>query len=445
VSFSRRLLIPLVLATMATQASIVVLSPIVVEIGRDLGASVAAIGQGRSLMAATAVVASLAVGSVIDRVGVRPLLVGGATLGLAGAIATGAAPSLALFFAAHVLVGLGVAGMLSGGFAGVATYFDGADSARAMGYVVGGQSIAWIAGTPIIGLLTDAVSWRLAYAVPAVACVGALAAALAVLPRAQRGSFATATATAIANGSGRGRGSTVTASGERGSGGLFAVARNPSARRWALAELVAYAAWTAELTYAGAFYVQTYGIEEAAVGLLLAAGSLAFLASSAIAAPLARRFARRRPIVIAALGMGATLVPLLNLTPAVWFTLALFCVMAIFAGVRTVSSSTLGLSQLPARPGSMMAARTASAQLGYMVGAVAGGAVLAVADFGTLGFVLFAGMAFAALLVLRVSDPEPRGAPSIASGAKRHVRSASATVPPATADDGSERAWTTKR
>jgi hypothetical protein len=93
----------------------------------------------------------------------------------------------------------------------------------------------------------------------------------------------------------------------------------------------------------------------------------------------------------------------------------------------------------------MMAARTASAQLGYMVGAVAGGAVLAVADFGALGFVLFAGMAFAALLVLRVSDPEPRGGPSIVNGANRHVGFASATVPPATADDESENAWTTKR
>ena len=36
-----------------------------------------------------------------------------------------------------------------------------------------------------------------------------------------------------------------------------------------------------------------------------------------------------------------------------------------------------------------MGARTASAQLGYMIGAAAGGAVLAVADFGALGFVLF--------------------------------------------------------
>jgi predicted MFS family arabinose efflux permease len=91
-------------------------------------------------------------------------------------------------------------------------------------------------------------------------------------------------------------------------------------------------------------------------------------------------------------------------TPAVVFTLCLFFVMALMAGVRSTGSSTLGLDQLPAQPGSMMAARTASAQLGYMFGALIGGAVLAVSDFGTLGFVLMAGMALSALLVSRVSD-----------------------------------------
>ena len=46
----------------------------------------------------------------------------------------------------------------------------------------------------------------------------------------------------------------------------------------------------------------------------------------------------------------------------------------------------------------------ASAQLGYMVGAAWGGIVLAVAGFGTLGFVLLAGMALSAYLVTRVDD-----------------------------------------
>jgi predicted MFS family arabinose efflux permease len=53
----------------------------------------------------------------------------------------------------------------------------------------------------------------------------------------------------------------------------------------------------------------------------------------------------------------------------------------------------------------MMGARTASSQLGYMIGAGAGGAVLSLAGFGALGFVLLAGMALSALLMARVHDP----------------------------------------
>jgi predicted MFS family arabinose efflux permease len=388
-----RLLLPLVLATIATQSSIVVLAPIVVEIGRDLGASVSAVGVARSVMAGVAVAVSLAIGPLIDRIGVKPLLVAGAGLALVGAGLTAAAPSLPAFYAAHVVTGAGIACMLSAGFAGVAAYFPGRDAAWAMGYVVGGQSIAWIAGNPLTGLLADQGSWRLAYLVP-----GAIS-ALALL----------AAFTALGRGAGLGeRPFLPPMGGNNGrSRGIRAVFGERSARRWAVAELVAYSAWTAELTYAGAFYIQSYGVEESAVGLLLAGGSVVFLVGSLSAARLARRFGRRRLIAWAALAMGAMLVPLLNLTPSVGFTFGLFCVMALFASLRSTTSSDLGLSQLPRQPGSMMGARTASAQLGYTIGAALGGAVLALADFGTLGFVLLAGMAASAWLVARVSEPVP--------------------------------------
>src|SRR5918997_1873569 len=95
---ARRRLVPLVLATIATQSAIVVLAPLVVEIGRDLGASLSAVGLARSVLAAVAVGVSLAIGPLIDRVGVRPLILAGAGLAMAGAGATAAAPSLAFFF-----------------------------------------------------------------------------------------------------------------------------------------------------------------------------------------------------------------------------------------------------------------------------------------------------------------------------------------------------------
>lgn len=380
-----RRLLPLALATTATQASIVVLAPLLVEIARDLDASLSAIGLARSVLAGTAVAGALAIGPLIDRVGVRPLIVRGAALAFAGAALSALAPSLPAFYAAHAVTGLGVACLLSAGFAGVASYFDSAEVAWAMGYVVGFQSLAWILGNPIIGLLADAGSWRLAYAVPGTICLAALVAGLSATPPRRR----------------------LLAEGEPSSirDGLTAVFRDRSARRWTISELVAYAAWTAELTYAAAFYIEQYDIGVAAVGVLLAAGSLVFLGVSLNTARLTARAPRRPLLVAAALGMGLMFVPILNWAPSVLGTLLMFCVMATCAAVRSTGSSALGLDQLPERPGAMMGARTASAQLGYMIGAAGGAAVLAVAGFGTLGLVLCAGMSLSALLLAGVGDP----------------------------------------
>lgn len=377
-----RPLIPLVLGTLAAQASIMVLAPIMVEIGRNLDASVSAIGQARTVMAAVAAVASLRIGPLIDRIGVRPLLTWGAVFAVTGHGITSSAGGLVVFYAGHVFIGLGVACLLSAGFAGAGAWFDEADAPWALGYVVGSQSIAWIVGNPLIGILTDAVSWRLAYAVPGMAALAALAAALLA---GRRDSEPT---------------------GERS--GMTDVARDPSARRWTIAEFVAYSAWTAELTYIGAFYVQTYDVGESLVGFLLAIGSVAFLISTLGTDRLVRRLGgrRRRMVITAALAMGTLLAVIMNVTPAIAFTVVLFFVMALSAGFRSTSSSALALGLLPRTPGAMMAARTTSAQLGYTIGAMLGGLVLAVADFGVLGFVLLVGMAFSALLIARVEEPQ---------------------------------------
>lgn len=411
-SRARRLL-PLVLATTATQASIVVLAPLIVAIGRDLGASVSVVGGARSVLAGAAFLGALAIGPLIDRIGVRPLIVRGAGLALAGAAATAAAPSIAVFYAAHAITGAGVACLLSAGFAGVASQFDGREMTWAMGYVVGAQSLAWILGNPIVGALADAGSWRLAYAVPAAISLGALAAGLAL--RTGSGGAGGRRPAAAAPASGQHEAEAcppiadpaqaVEARPESLRAGLAAVFGDRSARRWTVAELVGYSAWAAELTYAGAFYIERYGVSEGMVGILLAVGSVVFLVSSLNTERLTSRFPRRPLLVVSAVAMGAMLAPILNWAPAVLVTLAMFCVMAAFAGIRSAGSSALGIDQLPDRPGAMMGARTASAQLGYLVGAAGGAAVLALWGFGTLGFVLFAGMAASGFLLAGVTDP----------------------------------------
>jgi YNFM family putative membrane transporter len=379
---NRRSLIPLVLGTLAAQASIMVIAPIMVEIGRDLDASVSAVGQARTVMAAVAAVASLRVGPLIDRIGVRPLLTWGAVLAIVGHGISSAAGGLPVFYLGHAFIGLGVACLLSAGFAGAGAWFDEEDAPWALGYVIGSQSIAWIVGNPVIGILTDAVSWRLAYAVPGIAALAALAAALvARVGEEQRDAVPS---------------------------GMADVVRDPSARRWTIAEFVAYSAWTADLTYIGAFYVTTYDVQESVVGFLLAIGSVAFLISTLGTDRLVRRLGgrRRRMVVTSALAMGSLIAVIFNVTPAIAFTVALFFLMALSAGIRSTGSSALALGLMPAQPGAMMAARTTSAQLGYTVGALLGGLVIAVAGFDALGFVLLAGMAFSAVLIARVAEPE---------------------------------------
>ena len=105
---------------------------------------------------ASPVAVSLLIGPLIDRIGVRPLLVAGAALALAGAGVTAAAPSLALFYAAHAVTGAAWPACSRPASPAWRPPSATSDGAWAMGYVVGAQSLAWIVGNPLIGLLADA-------------------------------------------------------------------------------------------------------------------------------------------------------------------------------------------------------------------------------------------------------------------------------------------------
>jgi predicted MFS family arabinose efflux permease len=195
--------------------------------------------------------------------------------------------------------------------------------------------------------------------------------------------------------------------------GTRAVLAERSARRWVVAELAAYGAWTALLTFAGAFFVERFAVRESVVGWLLAAAAAAHFTASTRHGGIGDALPRRQLIAVAALLMAFLFVVQLDVAGSPAFALAAFCLLGLLAGIRTPASSRLGLDQLPDHPGAIMAARTAATQMGYLVGAVVGGAVIANAGYAALGFVLAAGMAASAWLVLGVDDR------AVATGAAR--------------------------
>ncbi|HET6866561.1 MAG TPA: MFS transporter [Solirubrobacteraceae bacterium] len=365
-------LAPLVLATMASQALLVALSTTIVAISRDLGASVGAVGQARSVAAGVAILASLAIVGRIDALGVRRLLGVGSGLAIVACAAVALAPTLTLFLTAHLLVGIAFACLLSAGFAGVAG-FAPERKPWAIGYVAGANALAWIVVTPLAGAITEWVSWRAAQVVPAGIAVAALGAT-----RAAR--LAPGTAPPIT-----------------------ALLRERSARRWLSAEVIAFGAWTAVLTFVGAFFIERLGVAQAAAGWMLAAGAAAHFAASSRSGTLVGLIPRRQLVAASALVMAILFFVLLR-SASVPVGIVAFCLAGLAAGVRSPASSGLGLEQMPGHPGAMMAARTAATQLGYLLGAVVGGAVISHGGYGSLGIVLAIGMAASAGLILRVDD-----------------------------------------
>jgi predicted MFS family arabinose efflux permease len=363
------------MATMASQALLVSLSPAIVATGKDLGASVGVIGQARSVDAGVAIITSLAIVGRIDAIGVRRLVGVGCALAIVACAAVASAPALAPFLAAHMLVGLAFACLLSGGFAGVAA-FGPERRPWAIGYVAAANALAWILVNPLVGAVTGWLSWRAAQLVPAAVALAALVALPPDGPAPAR-------------------------SADRH---LAALLRDRSARRWLGAEVIAYGAWTALLTFVGAFFIDRLGVPEAAAGWLLAAGAAAHFTAATRSGTLVRLVPRRRLAAASALIMAMLLFVLLRLTASAPLAVATFCLLGVAAGTRTPASSGLGLEQLPGHPGAMMAARTAATQLGYLLGAVVGGAVISGSGYGTLGVVLAVGMAGSAVLILRVDD-----------------------------------------
>jgi predicted MFS family arabinose efflux permease len=364
---------------MASQALLVVLAPTIVAIAGDLEASVGAVGQARSLTAGVAIAASLAIAGRIDAVGVPRLLRIGAGLAIVACAAVAASPTLPVFVAVHGLVGLALACLVSAGFAGVGA-FPRDRRAWAMGYVAGANALAWIVVNPIVGTVAESVSWRAAQIVPATI---ALAALLAALPLTRARAAPTAP-------------------------GLGTLLAEASARRWLGAEVIAYGAWTALLTFVGAFFIQRHGVGEAGAGWILAAGAAAYFAAATQSGALLGSVRRRHVVAGSALIMGGLLPLQLAASGSVPVAAAIFCLIGMVAGVRSPASSGLGLEQIPQSPGAMMAARTAATQLGYLMGAVIGGAVIAGPGYGALGGVLAVGMVVSAVLVMRVHDPLDR-------------------------------------
>jgi predicted MFS family arabinose efflux permease len=371
----------LFLALFAAQAGFLVLTPILPEVARDLGVSTATAGGLRIASGLAGGVVALTVSSVGRRLGLRDLLAGGLLLvGVSSAIGV-AAPSFTVLALSQLALGAGHAIVLSAALAAAARWSQPTERPRVLGWVLLGQPAAWVASMPVIGVLASS-SWRLTMCVPFAAsalALGVLASRPPDAPEAARGRL------------------------------RALLGRDCTVAGWAVGELLAYAAWGGTLTFAAALMIESYGSSPALVGLLLAVAATAYFPGNR----LARRRAGESPRQLLTLlggGLAVVLAIFGAVRPGLWFSAAMFGLIVLLTGGRTLAGSAAGLQAAPGDEVTVMSLRAAAMQLGIVIGAALGGVALAAGGYALLGpvlSILFAAGAAPHLATLRTPAIQP--------------------------------------
>ena len=112
----------LFLALFASQAGVLVLSPILTDVAAEFDVSIAQAGQLRILAAPLAAVVAVATGRALGRYSPRALIGAGARLVAAGSLASAAAPTFALLALAQVPLWAGIAMLIAAGVAATAAW-----------------------------------------------------------------------------------------------------------------------------------------------------------------------------------------------------------------------------------------------------------------------------------------------------------------------------------
>jgi len=362
----------LFLCLFASQAAMLVLSPILPEIAREFGVSTPTAGQLRAISGATGGLTAILLAIAPRRPGLRELLSAGALLVALASALSAAAPTFAVLAVAQAVLGVGVGLLVAVGIAAAGEWADPGRRAHVLAWAIAGMPTAWIVGMPVVGLVAG-IDWRVAWlAVPTLVALVTLMLVRLRPPDPPSRRI-----------------------GER----------RPDVARFAVGELFANGAWASVLTYSGTLLLDSYGLSPGVVALGLGGMAVAMIPGTFTAR---RHAAHATPALLTALTgfQGGAVLVLGAVRPAAAVTVGVLAVMAFVNGWRSMVASAVGMDTAPEDKLAMMSMRAAANQFGYLLGAAVGGLALAAGGFPGLGVAL-AGM-FAATMLIYIPVARPK-------------------------------------
>ena len=385
---SGRLILPsLIVSQLAIQPPYMLTGLLLVDIALTFGISVGVAGQIRTLSSIVAVVSALIMGALSIRFKHKSLLMTGLLFISISALGCSLAPDFYTMLVCYPITGLGMFMVRPMINTLIAEHFPLEKRAGAIGWTAAGGALAYLIGSPVIGLIAVIGGWRLAFlgfVLPLI--VVSLMFAVVGLPSTPQGLRSTVS-----------KGNYLE--------GFKGVLLNRSAVACLVGNMLSTAAFQLILLYSAAFLRQRFLAPTGFISIVFMGGAVCYILGSLFSGRFVNRFGRKPLTVLAALLAGMFFISTTN-TPNMWLSIALSYLGDLFAGIRYTASTSLTLEQVPGFRGTTMSVNEAAYSMGETLGAAIGGLSLLIYNYEVLGLSLGAmGVAAAVIIQFLASDP----------------------------------------
>ncbi|MFO1328667.1 MAG: Bcr/CflA family efflux MFS transporter [Rubrivivax sp.] len=327
--------------------------PALPQLTRELGAPMSLAQQTMAALILAFGLGQLAWGPIADRVGRRPVLLGGLSLYAAAALAAALAQDMSALVACRAAQGLGMASAVVCARALLRDLYDGAEGAQVMALGMSGLGLLAIGSPAIGGVVATLAGWRAALAGTAVVGAAALAFVALGVPETLRQRRPDAT-----------RPSVLLAAWAR-------MARHRVFVAWSLLSAATYGGLFTMLAGSSFVYIEVLGLSPVLYGVLLGSGSLAYIAGTVICRYWVRDHgpagAVQRAAAFTLAGAVGIALPAALGVQSVWAIALPQCLYAIGHGIHQPCGQSGVAGPFPREAGA------ASALAGFVLAAVAFG------------------------------------------------------------------------
>lgn len=356
------------------------LSPFLLAMASDLGTDLGAMSLLYTFSNLTWAVTALAAGPLADRLGCKPVMLAGMGLMALSGLASALAPDYPSLVVARLLTGLGGGTQMPTVYAAAADLLPSSQRGKALGWVMTGQSLSLVLGSPLSALLGAYAGWR--WSIAALGLLGFVwLVILALLLPASTGA--------------EGRRA-------RTEGGIARLVTSRRALPIFAASACERVCYSSAVIFFATFLIATYGVSLQSVAGALVIVAIGNVVGNQLGGALTDRLANRHAFVaIAMTATGLLALPLLLLAPGLLVSIGLALVYNLANALCRPPIIWL-ISQISRESrGALMGVQVMVAGFGWLIASSLGGWLVVVYGFGALGLLAAAcGLASAAFALL---------------------------------------------